>query len=196
MKRRELLKASIAVIGASLSSSPRAATDDCTPPRAIDAQPLENELEKYPRCKYCGMDRKKFHRSRALVHYHDDSVEGTCSVRCLGVSLIQNLGRDAKGMYVADFASSAEPRPLADALKAIYLIGGEFPTVMTRRPKTAFARREDVLPAQIAKGGDLADFEQMLVAVYSDLAEGFKLRRQRRAQEKKTSTDTPPVASK
>jgi copper chaperone NosL len=182
MKRRELLKVSMAALGATLSGAPQAATDQCATARSLDLQPLDNELEKYPRCKYCGMDRKQFHRSRVLVHYQDDSVEGTCSVRCLGVSLIQNLGRDSKALYVADFASTLEPRPLTDALQAIYLIGGEFPTAMTRRPKTAFAHRDDAVQARIAKGGELADFEQMLLAVYADLAEGFKLRRQRRAQ--------------
>jgi copper chaperone NosL len=181
MKRRTLLQCALALGVAATARAEEKA--DVAP--AADPSPLENELEKYPRCKYCGMDRARFHRSRALVHYHDDSVEGACSVRCLGVSLIQNLGRDAKAMYVADFAAATEPRPLTDATQATYLIGGNFPTVMTRRPKTAFSRRDDAVSAQTAQGGELADFDQMLVAVYADLAEGFKLRRQRRAQEKK-----------
>ena len=34
------------------------------PKTAPDPNPLENELEKYPRCSYCGMSRSKWNHSR------------------------------------------------------------------------------------------------------------------------------------
>jgi hypothetical protein len=37
---------------------------------------LTNELAKYPRCRYCGMERAKFSHTRHLLVYEDDSVEG------------------------------------------------------------------------------------------------------------------------
>ena len=47
-----------------------------------DKEPLKDELKKYPRCRYCGMERAKFSHSRHLLVYEDDSAEGTCSIHC------------------------------------------------------------------------------------------------------------------
>ncbi len=50
------------------------------PKTAPDNNPLENELQKYPKCPYCGMDRNQWQHSRHLVHlnvsfiYHLDTA--------------------------------------------------------------------------------------------------------------------------
>ena len=33
------------------------------PKKAPDANPLDNDIEKYPKCPYCGMDRKEHNRN-------------------------------------------------------------------------------------------------------------------------------------
>jgi copper chaperone NosL len=61
-----------------------------------DKDPLTNELDKYPRCRYCGMERAKFSHTRHLLVYEDDSVEGTCSLHCAAISLSLNMDRGPK----------------------------------------------------------------------------------------------------
>ncbi|HTY03914.1 MAG TPA: nitrous oxide reductase accessory protein NosL [Rhodocyclaceae bacterium] len=166
-----------------LTVAPAAAAETADKPeRSADPAPLDHELEKYPRCSQCNMDRRKFHRTRHLIHYDDGTAEGSCSIRCVAVSLMQNLRKDTQAVYAADFGSEMEPRPLVNVEKATYIIGGEFPTVMSKRPKTAFASVEAARAAQAAKGGELADYDQALVAAFADMVEGLKARRQRRAE--------------
>ena len=83
MKRRDLLKLSALTGLAAISTqaSAEACSTDGTPnqfipKKAADAKPLENEFEKYPKCPYCGMDRKEHHRARMLVQYSDDLNDG------------------------------------------------------------------------------------------------------------------------
>jgi len=159
--------------------------------RAIDPAPLDNELEKYPRCSQCNMDRRKFHRSRHLIHYEDGTVEGSCSIRCVAVSLVQNLRQDTQAIYAADFGAEVEPRPLVNVEKATYIVGGDFPTVMSKRPKTAFASLDAARVGQAARGGELADYDQALTAAFVDLVEGLKSRRQRRAEQEERKRTGP-----
>ena len=76
------------------------------PKTAPDADPLKDELTKYPKCPYCGMDRTQFNHSRHLVQYQDDLVDGTCSLHCAALSLAINLDRGPKAIYAADFGSA------------------------------------------------------------------------------------------
>ena len=102
-----------------------------TPRNPPDTRPLENEFEKYPKCPYCGMDRKEHNRSRMLVQYSDDLVDGTCSIHCLALSLGLNVDREPKEIWGPDFANSADPRPLLPVDKLTYLIGADLKHAMT-----------------------------------------------------------------
>ena len=88
-----------------------------------DDNPLQQELQKYPSCPYCGMNRTKWHHSRHLVQYDDGLVDGTCSIHCLAISLSLNLDRGPKAIYAADFGVEGEPKPMVDADQATYLVG-------------------------------------------------------------------------
>nr|NIR14006.1 NosL family protein [Desulfobacterales bacterium] len=46
-----------------------------------------DDIQTYPNCKYCGMDRQKFSHSRMLIEYDDGSVLAVCSVHCAAVDL-------------------------------------------------------------------------------------------------------------
>ena len=100
-----------------IAAGGEACTGDGTPlqfiPRsAPDPEPLTEEMAKYPKCPYCGMDRTQWHHSRHLVQYDDDLVDGTCSIHCLAVSLSLNLDRGPKAIYAADFGSTKPVKPL------------------------------------------------------------------------------------
>lgn len=189
--RRQVLKLMgfTALAGAAmLAPTPaRAMQSDGTPMQFMpkgkpDADPLANELAKYPKCPYCGMDRTQWHHSRHLIHYDDDLVDATCSLRCASVSLSLNIDRGPKAIYAADFGSPAEIKPLVEVDRATYLIGSELPGTMSRTSKMAFASEDAARAARREQGGEVGDFDQALRQSYLDQAEDTVMIRHRRAQ--------------
>ncbi len=147
-----------------------------------DSRPLENELAKYPDCPYCGMSREQWHHSRHLVHYDDDLVDATCSLRCASISLSLNIDRGPRAIYAADFGADAEIKPLVEVDQATYLIGSELPATMSRTSKMAFSSRDAARAARREHGGELGDFDQALRQSYLDQAEDTTMIRQRRKE--------------
>jgi copper chaperone NosL len=192
MNRREWLKtwAAAGLLGAAGSagaSEPAGCATDRTPlqfiPKApADPEPLRDELEKYPRCPYCGMDRRQLHHSRHLVHYDDDLVDGTCSLHCAAISLSLNIDRGPKAIYAADFGSDEPVRPLVNVDDAQYLIGSDLPGTMSARSKMAFADPAAAVAAQQAHRGETGDFSDALTAAYLDMAQDTAMIRRRRAE--------------
>jgi len=189
MERRDLLKSAL-VLGAIGLAAPARATSaptDGTPmqfsPRtAPDADPLKDELKKYPKCPYCGMDRTQFHHSRHLVQYADNLVDGTCSLHCLAISLSLNIDRGPKAIWAADFGAAEAVKPMLDVDKATYLVGSGLPGVMTGRSKKAFATPEAAKEAQSKHGGETGDFNYALQAAYTDMARDTISIRKRREE--------------
>jgi nitrous oxide reductase accessory protein NosL len=128
------------------------------------------------------MDRRTYHRTRHLVLYSDGLIEGTCSIRCVAVSLMQRPYLPVRAFYAADFGSNADPRPLVDTDQATYIIGGDFPPVMSRRPKTAFADAREAQAQKEARGGDIASFVEALKEAYADMVDEMQARRRRPRQ--------------
>lgn len=192
MERRDILKLGFAIPLIAGAGSARAAAceTDGTPlqfmPKAPkDANPLADELAKYPKCPYCGMDRRQFHHSRHLVQYSDDLVDGTCSIHCLAVSLAVNLDREPKAIYAADFGSAEAVKPLVEVASVQYLIGSKLPGVMSARSKKAFAAPAVATAAQEASGGDLGNFDAALAAAYADMAKDTMMIRRKREERRK-----------
>ncbi|MDD2744221.1 MAG: nitrous oxide reductase accessory protein NosL [Rhodocyclaceae bacterium] len=192
MKRRDLLKLS-ALTGLA-SMAPQVSADACStdgtpnqfiPKKAADAKPLENEFEKYPKCPYCGMDRKEHHRTRMLVHYTDDLVDGTCSIHCLSLSLGINIDREPKVIFGPDYASTAEPRPLLPVDQLTYLIGADLKHAMTKRSKHSFASADVAKEFQAKHGGTLAKFDDALRESYLDMASDASMIRKNREERRK-----------
>ena len=150
-----------------------------------DDKPLENELQKYPKCPYCGMDRTKFNHSRHLVQYDDDLVDGTCSIHCMAVSLTLNLDRGPKAIYAADFGSEAKIKPLVKVDKATYLIGAKLKGTMTMKSKMAFASADAAKAAMAKAGGELGTFDNALRAAYLSMADDTAMTRKKRAMKVK-----------
>jgi len=153
-----------------------------TPP---DAEPLKDELAKYPKCPYCGMDRTEWQHSRHLVQYDDDLIDGTCSIHCLAISLSLNLDRGPKAIYAADFGAAQQPNLMIPVDKAVYLIGSDLRGTMTASSKMAFG---DAVAAEAAKavhGGTTGSFEDALRQAYLDMAKDTLAIQRNRAEKRK-----------
>lgn len=192
MQRRDLLKLSLLATGLAA----RAAHADDTravdgtpaqfvPKKAADATPLENELDKYAKCPYCGMDRKEHHATRMLVQYSDNLVDGTCSIHCLAISLSLNVDREPKMILGPDYAAGQDPRPLSSVDKLIYLIGADLKHAMTKRSKHSFALEATAKEFQLKHGGALETFDVALRETYLDMASDVSMIRKNRAERRK-----------
>jgi len=150
-----------------------------------DPDPLKDELQKYPECPYCGMNRTKWNHSRHLVHYDDDLADPACSLRCAAISLSLNLDRGIKAIYAADFGSDSKIKPLVNVDKATYLTGSDLPGTMTRQSKMAFSSPEAAKAAKKSHGGELADFDDALTKAYLSMAKDTAMIRKNRAARRK-----------
>lgn len=198
MNRRDLLK--ISAFAGLAAVATQASADACTtdgtpnqfiPKKAADAKPLENELGKYPKCPYCGMDRKEHHRTRMLVQYADDLVDGTCSIHCLSLSLGLNIDREPKAIFGPDYGSTVEPRPLLPVDQLTYLIGADLKHAMTKRSKHSFASADVAKEFQSKHGGTLAKFDEALRDSYLDMASDVSMIRKMREERRKHAMQKP-----
>jgi nitrous oxide reductase accessory protein NosL len=152
-----------------------------------DADALTNELAKYPRCRYCGMERAKFSHTRHLLIYEDDSVEGTCSIHCAAISLALNMDRGPKALYAGDAGSKEAIKPLVPVDQAHYVLDPSKPGTMTRASKFAYASRAAAeaaaaSEAAVRAGARIVDFNAALTAAYLGMAEDTVMLRKRRGE--------------
>lgn len=134
----------------------------------------------HPSCSYCGMHRVKFAHSRMLIEYTDGGSIGTCSIRCTAVEFANAIDRMPKSIMVGDLNT----KQLIDAEKAVWVLGGNRPGVMTKRAKWAFADRAAADAFIAEQGGEIADFEQAMTAAYQDMYMDTKMIRMKRAAKK------------
>ena len=109
-------------------------------------------------CKQCGMDRTTFAQSRMLIVYTDGSTVGVCSLHCAAAEVQQNRDKEVRSLLVADYST----KELIDAKKAIWVVGGKKPGVMTSLAKWAFAREVDARRFVEENGGIVNSFEQVM----------------------------------
>ena len=159
-----------------------------------DREPLTDELKKFPRCRYCGMERAKFSYSRHLIVYEDDAVDGTCSIHCAAIGLSLNMDRGPKGLYAGDAGADGEIKPLVSVDKAFYVIDPGKPGTMTRVSKFAYADKAKAETAARAEasaraGARVVDFNTALREAYLGMAEDTILVRGRRNERRKKAMD-------
>jgi nitrous oxide reductase accessory protein NosL len=200
INRRKMLGI-MAVSGVSLSVTaacsqqpaavnPKHATVDGTPRQFFpkngpDSMPQKNDIEKYPKCPYCGMSRKMWNHSRHLIHYGDDLVDPTCSLHCAAISLSLNLDRTPKAIYAADFGADTKIKPLVNVDQATYLVGSNLKGTMTATSKMAFASAESAKGVMGEKGGKIGDFGYALTEAYLSMAKDTMMIRKKRAMKRK-----------
>jgi copper chaperone NosL len=136
----------------------------------------QDDIKKYPSCKYCGMDREKFAHSRMLVEYDDGTSLGTCSLHCMAVELAIHIDKTPKTLLVGDYNS----KTLIDAEKASWVIGGSKMGVMTKKAKWAFGTKEDAEKFIKENGGEAATFDTAIKTAYEDMYADTKMIRERR----------------
>ncbi len=179
------------------ASAQGSATTDGTPAQFMPKRPADaaaqvNDIEKFPKCPYCGMSRRQFHHARMLVQYSDHLADGTCSLHCGAISLSLNIDREPVAIWVGDNASADEVKPLVDVGKASFLVGSKLPGVMTGNSKVAYGDPAAATAARAANGGEIVKFEQALLAAYTDMAQDVsrirknREERRRRAMEQKS----------
>ena len=199
MDRRALLKFSLlagsAAPLAGVAGQPPRCPGDATPAQFLprlpaDPAPHADDLDKYPTCPYCGMDRRYNHRARMLIHYANDLPDPLCSMHCAAISLAINLALDPKAIWVGDNASDDEPRPLVEVGQATFLVGSDLPGVMTWNSKHAYGTHAAAEAARREHGGELMDFRAAMRSGFTDLADdlermrGAREERRRRAAKK------------
>ncbi len=134
------------------------------------------DVKEGPSCKYCGMDRAKFASSRMVVEYDDGSKLSACSLHCVAVDLANQIDKTPTAIKVADMNTQA----LVDAEKAVWVLGGSKPGVMTKRAKWAFADRAAADAFVKENGGTVVSFEDAIKAAYEDLYLDNKMIREKR----------------
>jgi nitrous oxide reductase accessory protein NosL len=139
-----------------------------------------DDIKQHPSCKYCGMDREKFSHSRMLVEYDDNTSVGTCSLHCAAVELALTIDKTPKSIMVGDSGS----KNLIDAEKAVWVVGGNKPGVMTKRAKWAFENKGDAETFIKENGGTLATFEEAIKLAYEDMHQDTKMIRDKRKMKK------------
>lgn len=150
-----------------------------------DKAPLKDELAKYPRCRYCGMERAKFSHSRHLIVYDDDSVDGTCSLHCAAIGLSLNMDLGPKAIWVGDAGASESPKPLVLVDKAFYVIDPSRPGTMTKTSNFAYADKAKADAAAAAEasaraGAKVVGFDEALRGAYLVMADDtIRLRKMR-----------------
>jgi copper chaperone NosL len=140
----------------------------------------QEDIQKHPACKYCGMDREKFSHSRILITYDDGSTVGTCSIHCAAIDLAVNIDKTPLTILVGDYWT----KKLIPVEEAVWVLGGSKMGVMTKRAKWAFKNKEDALKYIAENGGKEASFEEIMKAAYEDMYEDTKMIRERKRERK------------
>lgn len=150
----------------------------------------QDDIRKFPSCKYCGMSRAKFAHTRVLLVYDNGTAQGTCSIHCAAIDLALNIDKTPKVIWVGDFNT----QKLIDAEKAFWVIGGSKMGVMTKNAKWAFKKKTDAEKFMKTNGGKLATLDQVMKAAYVDMYTDTQMIRQKRKMKKmKMGGDITPV---
>ena len=136
----------------------------------------QDDIQRHPACKYCGMDRAKFAHSRVFIENDDGTTEGACSLHCAAVELAVSIDKTPKAIMVGDFNA----KNLIDVEKAFWVIGGSKMGVMTKRAKWAFAKQEEADRFVKENGGVMATFEEAMKGAYEDMYADTRIIREKR----------------
>lgn len=125
------------------------------------------DVKEHPDCKYCGMKRELFAHSRMLIKYGSGPATGTCSIHCSSIDLALNTDRMPDAILVGDFNT----KRLIDAEKAVWVVGGKKPGVMTIRGKWAFESGVGADAFVRENGGKRSSFDEAMKAAFEDFYE-------------------------
>ncbi len=147
----------------------------------------QGDLKRYPNCTYCGMDRQVFSHSRMYIEYDDGTSAGFCSLHCAALDLALMIDKTPKSIMVADYGS----KKLIDAEKAIWVIGGSKPGVMSKRAKWAFENKTDAEAFMKKNSSVISTFDEAVKSAYEDMYQDSKMIREKRKMKKKAAMEPP-----
>lgn len=146
------------------------------------------DVKIHKQCGHCGMDRANFEFSRMLIEYEDGTIIPVCSIHCAAVELANNIDKTPKVIKVADF----NKRQLIDAEKAVWVVGGNKPGVMSKRGKWAFENKVDAEAFIKTNQGKLVSFEEAMKMAYEDMYEDTKMIREKRKHKQMKMMEQKP----
>lgn len=126
-----------------------------------------DDIAARPSCAYCGMDRKRYAHSRALLVYPDGSEAGLCSVHCAGIDMALHPEKGYPWMMVGTY----DRRTLVDAERAVWVLGGSVQGIMSIRGKWAFESKKDAEAFTAGFGGAISDLRHVMIAAFEDMWE-------------------------
>ncbi len=88
---------------------------------------------------------------------------------------------------VVDYGS----RKLIDTKKAIWVIGGSKPGVMSKRAKWAFENKTDAEAFVRENSGVITTFDEAVKSAYEDMYQDSKMIREKRKTRKKAAVESP-----
>jgi copper chaperone NosL len=156
------------------------------------ADQTKDDISVHKGCRYCGMDRGTYNFSRMLIEYDDGTIVAFCSIHCAAVDMANNIDKTPKAIQVGDF----NRKQLIDAEKALWVVGGSKPGVMSKRGKWAFEKREDAENFIKTNQGKIVSFEEAMKMAYEDMHEDTKAIRERRKMKRMKMMEQKPDASR
>jgi nitrous oxide reductase accessory protein NosL len=134
------------------------------------------EMHGKEACPFCGMEKEKFGYSWMVIEYDDAKKQGFCSIHCAALDLALNIDKTPAKIQVGDYKT----KKLIDAEKALWVIGGNKPGVMTKRAKWAFENKSDAEAFIKENGGTAATLDEAMKAAYEDMYADTKMIREKR----------------
>ncbi len=150
----------------------------------------KDDIHLHKDCKLCGMDRGMFDFSRMLIEYKDGSVSAVCSVHCAALDMANNIDKTPTSIKVGDFNG----RQLIDAEKAVWVVGGNKPGVMSKRGKWAFEGKEGAENFIKTNQGKIASFDEVMKMAYEDMYNDTKMIREKRKMKRMKMMEQKPAA--
>ncbi|MDA8165488.1 MAG: nitrous oxide reductase accessory protein NosL [Desulfobacteraceae bacterium] len=136
------------------------------------------DIARHPSCAYCGMSRQMAAKSRMEIEYADGSSSALCSLHCAALDLANKMDSMPKAIKVADYNTGE----LIDAEKAVWVLGGKIPGIMTGRAKWAVADKAAAEKLAAESGGTVVDFETAIRAAYDDMYQDTMMIRKKRQE--------------
>jgi copper chaperone NosL len=109
-------------------------------------------------CRTCG-DVKPGSPLEVRIEYQDGTARSACGLRCAGAMLAAYRGKDVKTIWIREHISGK----LLDAKKAFWVLGPR------ERSREAFSERSDAESFSAAHGGRVANFKDMMAALFSGM---------------------------
>jgi copper chaperone NosL len=145
-----------------------------------------DDIQRFPSCPLCGMNRGEYAFSRMLIEYDDGTATGTCSIHCTAAEMSLRREKTISRILVADYNG----KHLIPSESALFVIGGDKTGVMTKQAKWAFAEKGDAEKFIMEHGGRLSSFDEAMKSTFEDMYSDIKMLYEKRKKRQMDLSDT------